>query len=74
MGYLFFGIIVSVEEKIWVFFEDNVFMKKLIKFFVLDLWCVSDFDYFVGEVFNIISRFLDNKGVVFVFSGVEVES
>lgn len=73
-GYLFFGTIVSVEEKIRALLEDNAFTKKPIKFLVLDLWRVSDLDYSAGEAFNTISRLLDNKGVVFVLSGVEAES
>lgn len=73
-GYLFFGTIVSVEEKIRALLEDNAFAKKPIKFLVLDLWRVSDLDYSAGEAFNTISRLLDNKGVVFVLSGVDADS
>lgn len=70
-GYLFFGTIVSVEEKIRALLEDSAFTKKPIKFLVLDLWHVTGLDYSAGEAFNTISRLLDNKGVVFVLSGVD---
>lgn len=73
-GYLFFGTIVSVEEKIRELLEDSAFAKKPIKFLLLDLWHVSDLDYSAGEAFNTISRLLDNKQVVFVLSGVEAGS
>ena len=73
-GYLFFGTIVSVEERIRGLLEDEAFAKKPIKFLVLDLWHVSDLDYSAGEAFNTISRILDNKGVLLVLSGVDAES
>ena len=73
-GYLFFGTIVSVEEKIRALLEDRAFAAKPIKFVVLDLWHVSDLDYSAGEAFNTISRLLNNKEVILVLSGVEAES
>lgn len=73
-GYLFFGTIVSVEEKIRSLLDNNAFGKKPIKFLVLDLWYVTGLDYSAGEVFNTISRLLDKKGVVLVLSGVDAES
>ena len=73
-GYLFFGTIVSVEEKIRGLLDNKTFAKKPIKFLVLDLWHVTGLDYSAGEVFNTISRLLDKKDVVFVLSGVDAES
>ncbi|KAG6002628.1 hypothetical protein E4U21_002934 [Claviceps maximensis] len=73
-GYLFFGTIVSVEEKIRALLHDVAFSHKPIKFLVLDLWHVTGLDYSAGEVFNTISRLLDKKGVLFVLSGVDAES
>ncbi|POR39526.1 Uncharacterized protein TPAR_00271 [Tolypocladium paradoxum] len=73
-GYLFFGTIVSVEAKIRAILDDSAFAKKPIKFLILDLWHVSGLDYSAGEAFNTISRLLDNKGVLFVLSGVDAES
>ncbi|PNY29325.1 Uncharacterized protein TCAP_00758 [Tolypocladium capitatum] len=73
-GYLFFGTIVSVEAKIRAILDDSAFAKKPIKFLILDLWHVSGLDYSAGEAFNTVSRLLDNKGVLFVLSGVDAES
>ncbi|TQS33284.1 hypothetical protein Golomagni_06378, partial [Golovinomyces magnicellulatus] len=73
-GYLFFGTIVSVEEKIRGLLEDDNFARKPIKFLILDLWHVSDLDYSAGEAFNTISRILDNKGILLVISGVDADS
>jgi SulP family sulfate permease len=73
-GYLFFGTVVSVEQKIRALLEDNAFARQPLKFMVLDLWHVSGLDYSAGEAFNTISRLLNNKGVVLVLSGVDPES
>ncbi|KAI1065680.1 hypothetical protein LB507_000286 [Fusarium sp. FIESC RH6] len=73
-GYLFFGTIVSVEERIRALLEDSAFTKQPIKFLILDMWHVTGLDYSAGEAFNTISRLLDNKDVVLVLSGVDSET
>lgn len=73
-GYLFFGTIVSVEEKIRALLDNTAFGKKPIKFLVLDLWHVTGLDYSSGEVFNTISRLLDKKGVIFILSGIDIDT
>lgn len=73
-GYLFFGTIVSVEEKIRGLLDDSAFSKQPIKFLILDMWHVSGLDYSAGEAFNTISRLLDKKDVILVLSGVDGES
>ena len=73
-GYLFFGTIVSVEEKIRGLLDDTAFASRPIKFLVLDLWNVTGLDYSAGEAFNTISRLLDKKGVVLVLSGVDADT
>lgn len=73
-GYLFFGTIVSVEDKIRGLLDDHAFAKKPIKFLILDLWHVTGLDYSAGEAFNTISRLLDNKGVLLILSGIDAES
>ncbi|KAK4193428.1 sulfate transporter family-domain-containing protein [Podospora australis] len=72
-GYLFFGTIVSVEDKIRGIISDEHFRKQPIKFLILDLWLVTGIDYSAGEVFNTISRLLDGKGIELVISGVGAE-
>lgn len=73
-GYLFFGTVVSVDEKIRAILDDTAFARKPIKFVILDMWHVSGLDYSAGEAFNTISRLLNGKGVLFVLSGVDDES
>ncbi|XP_044724750.1 sulfate permease family domain-containing protein [Hirsutella rhossiliensis] len=73
-GYLFFGTVVSVDEKIRAILDDQAFARKPIKFVILDMWHVSGLDYSAGEAFNTISRLLHGKGVLFVLSGVDDES
>ncbi|RGP59134.1 sulfate transporter [Fusarium sporotrichioides] len=73
-GYLFFGTIVSVEERIRALLEDSAFTAQPIKFLILDMWHVTGLDYSAGEAFNTISRLLDNKDVVLVLSGVDSET
>ncbi|PKS10464.1 hypothetical protein jhhlp_002215 [Lomentospora prolificans] len=73
-GYLFFGTIVSVEERIRNLIDDRTFSECPIRFLVIDLWHVTGLDYSAGEAFNRISRILDKKGVVLILSGVEGES
>ncbi|KAK4174705.1 sulfate transporter family-domain-containing protein [Triangularia setosa] len=72
-GYLFFGTIVSVEEKIRELITDDQFKKRPIKFLILDLWLVTGLDYSAGEVFNTISRLLNGKGIELAISGVGPE-
>lgn len=73
-GYLFFGTIVSVEEKIRGLLDDAAFASRPIKFLILDLWHVSDLDYSAGEAFNTITRLLDKRGVLLILSGVDASS
>jgi sulfate permease, SulP family len=73
-GYLFFGTVVSVEQKIRSLIGDESFRALPIKYLLLDLWHVSGLDYSAGEAFNTISRLLNNKGIVLVISGVDAES
>lgn len=73
-GYLFFGTIVSVEDKIRSLIDEVNFSKEPIKFLVLDLWHVTGLDYSAGEAFNTISRILDKKDIVLVLSGVDADS
>ncbi|KAL2141211.1 hypothetical protein VTI28DRAFT_2670 [Corynascus sepedonium] len=72
-GYLFFGTIVGVEDRIRALISDEEFSKRPIKFLVLDLWLVTGVDYSAAEVFNTISRLLDSKGIELVVSGVDPE-
>ncbi len=69
-GYLFFGTIASVEDKIRSLIADDVFDERPIRYLVLDLRQVTGLDYSAGEAFNTISRLLHGKGIHLVLSGL----
>lgn len=73
-GFLFFGTIVSVEEKIRQIIDDDEFQRRPIKFLVLDLRHVTGLDYSAGEAFSTVSRLLAAKDIVLVLSGVDMEA
>lgn len=73
-GYLFFGTIVSVEERIRALISDDAFSKEPIRFLILDMWQVTGLDYSAGEAFNTINRLLNGRGIGLVLSGVDGQS
>ncbi|KAI2614627.1 sulfate transporter family-domain-containing protein [Hypoxylon fragiforme] len=73
-GFLFFGTIVGVEEKIRSLISDNIFREHPIKYLILDLWHVTGIDYSAAEAFKTISRLLNGKGVHLLLSGKDAES
>jgi len=72
-GYLFFGTIVGVEDKIRALITEEAFNRHPIKFLILDLWLVTGLDYSAAEVFNTISRLCNSKDIELVISGVDAE-
>lgn len=72
-GFLFFGTIVSVEEKIRQLIADEEFERRPIKFLILDLKHVTGLDYSAGEAFSTVSRLLAVKSIALVLSGVNME-
>ncbi|AEO70263.1 e53fcc84-5b50-47a2-8bad-ddcfac54dccb [Thermothielavioides terrestris] len=72
-GYLFFGTIVGVEDRIRALIADDEFSRRPIKFLILDLWLVTGVDYSAAEVFNTISRLLNGKRIELVISGIDPE-
>lgn len=73
-GFLFFGTIVSVEEKIRKLINDEEFEKQPIRYLILDLRQVVGLDYSAGEAFSTVSRLLAVKKIVLLLSGVEPDS
>ncbi|KAF4636953.1 hypothetical protein G7Y89_g1131 [Cudoniella acicularis] len=69
-GYLFFGTIVSVEERLRALIDDEAFHERPIRFLVLDLCHVTGIDYSAAEAFNRLNRIFSKKGVTLVMSGV----
>lgn len=68
-GFLFFGTIVGVEEKIRELISDDVFKKRPIKYIILDLRHVTGMDFSAAEGFKTISRLLYGRGVELLISG-----
>ncbi|KAI2468074.1 sulfate transporter family-domain-containing protein [Annulohypoxylon bovei var. microspora] len=73
-GFLFFGTIVGVEEKIRSLISDGVYSENPIKFVIVDLWHVTGIDYSAAEGFKTINRLLYGKGVHLLISGKDAES
>ncbi|RYP70176.1 hypothetical protein DL769_005055 [Monosporascus sp. CRB-8-3] len=73
-GFLFFGTIVGVEEKIRALISDEYFLQHPIRYMIIDLWHVTGIDYSAGEGFMTISRLLHQKGVDLLISGKDAES
>ena len=72
-GYLFFGTIVGVEDKIRALISDEAFRERPIKFLILDLWLVTGLDYSAIEGFRTITRLLNSKDIELVICGVDAE-
>lgn len=72
-GYLFFGTIVSVEERLRALIEDEAFHERPIRFLILDLRNVTGIDYSAAEAFKRINRVFSKKGVTLVLSGVNAD-
>ena len=70
-GFLFFGTITGVEEKIRGLIADEVFERHPIRYLVLDLRQVTGLDYSAGEAFNTISRLLRGRAIHLVLSGLD---
>ncbi|CZT01608.1 related to sulfate transporter [Rhynchosporium agropyri] len=73
-GYLFFGTIVSVEDRIKGLIEEEAFHQRPIRFLVFDLTHVTGIDYSAAEAFNRLSRILGLKNVTLLMSGIRDES
>jgi SulP family sulfate permease len=72
-GYLFFGTIVSVEDRLRTLIQDDTFADNPIRFLVLDLFHVSGIDYSAAEAFSRISRIFSQKNVTLYVSGVKAD-
>ncbi|KAI1113660.1 sulfate transporter family-domain-containing protein [Nemania sp. NC0429] len=73
-GFLFFGTIVGVEEKIRELISDDAFKQRPISYMILDLRHVTGIDFSAAEGFKTISRLLHRKGVCLLISGKDAES
>ena len=73
-GYLFFGTIVGVENRIRALLADVAFESEPIRFLVLDLSNVDGVDFSAAEAFTRVNRILNVKNVHMIMCGVDMDS
>ena len=71
-GFLFFGTIVGVENRIRDILAEDTFSDQPIRFLVLDLAHVNGVDFSAAEAFTRVNRLLRKKNVILVISGFDV--
>ncbi|KAI9814452.1 MAG: hypothetical protein M1827_003308 [Pycnora praestabilis] len=69
-GFLFFGTIVSVENRIRELLTENASTKRLLRFLVFDLQQVTGVDFSAAEAFTRIKRLLKAQSVSMIMCGV----
>lgn len=69
-GFLFFGTIVSVENRIRALLDEDAFSKRPIRFLVVDLGHVTGIDFSAAEAFTRMNRVLATKHVTMIMCGV----
>lgn len=72
-GYLFFGTIVNVENRMRGLIEEEAFNRQPIRFLILDFSRVYGLDFSAAEAFTRINRVLRKRNVQTVLSGLDVE-
>ncbi|ETN46344.1 uncharacterized protein HMPREF1541_00528 [Cyphellophora europaea CBS 101466] len=72
-GFLFFGTIVGVENRIRALLEDEAFEERPLRFLILDMASINGIDYSAAEAFTRINRLLQKRGVVFCVSGIDLK-
>ncbi|KAI1811784.1 sulfate transporter family protein [Poronia punctata] len=72
-GFLFFGTIVGVEEKIRELISDEEFKQRPLSYMIIDLWHVTGIDFSAAEGFKTISRLLHAKGITLLISGKDAD-
>lgn len=69
-GYLFFGTIVAVENKIRALIDDKAFLHQPVQFLVLDFMHVTGLDFSAAEAFMRMNRILGRREVKLILSSV----
>ena len=72
-GFLFFGTIVDVENRIRAMLDEEAFSARPIRFLIFDMSHVTGIDFSAAEAFTRISRLLAGKNVSMMVSGVSRE-
>lgn len=73
-GFLFFGTIVSVENRIRALLAEEAFEHQPIRFLVLDISSIHGVDFSAAEAFTRINRILRKKDVNMIISGLDINS
>jgi sulfate permease, SulP family len=72
-GFLFFGTIVGVENRIRALLDEDAFESRLLQFLVLDMTSINGIDYSAAEAFTRVNRLLRKRNVRLVVSGLDLE-
>ena len=72
-GFLFFGTIVSVENRIRALLAEDAFRDQPIRYLVLDVKDINGVDFSAAEAFSRINRILRVKDVNMIISGLDVD-
>lgn len=72
-GFLFFGTIVSVENRVRGLIEEETFKDQPIRFLILDLKHVNGLDFSAAEAFTRLNRILWKRRVHMIISSIDVE-
>ncbi|OQU96658.1 Cyclic nucleotide-binding domain-containing protein [Cladophialophora immunda] len=72
-GYLFFGTIVGVENRIRALLEEDAFRDRPLRFLILDMAQINGIDFSAAEAFTRINRLLQKRGVELIVSNLDVD-
>lgn len=72
-GFLFFGTIVGVENRIRALLEDEAFDERPLRFLILDMTSINGIDYSAAEAFTRMNRLLQKRAVVLCISGLDLK-
>lgn len=72
-GFLFFGTIVGVENRIRGLLADDAFKSRPLRFVILDMSSINGIDFSAAEAFTRINRLLSKRDVRLIISGLELE-
>lgn len=72
-GFLFFGTIVGVENRIRALLEDDAFRDRPLRYLILDMAQINGIDFSAAEAFTRINRLLQKRGVQLIVSSLDVD-
>jgi SulP family sulfate permease len=72
-GFLFFGTIVGLENRIRALLADDAFRDRPLRFLILDMAHINGIDFSAAEAFTRINRLLQKRGVELIISSLDVE-